>query len=227
MHNMEMEIKKVKSIIEAMLFVSGKPVEYNIFKNVLEIPLKDVREAIEYLNKEYEDKGSSLAVIEIAEGFQLITRPEYSYWLKKMFGHKKVLRLPATSLETLAIIAYKQPITKAEIDEIRGVNSDGVIKNLLSKKMIKIVGRKEVIGRPLLYGTTKEFLEYFGLRSLNDLPDENELNILLSEKVIEEEDVNEVQKIESANIEENEINENDEINKIEESDEVKENGITE
>ncbi|HOK40086.1 MAG TPA: SMC-Scp complex subunit ScpB [bacterium] len=224
---MEMEIKKVKSIIEAMLFVSGKPVEYNIFKNVLEIPLKDVREAIEYLNKEYEDKGSSLAVIEIAEGFQLITRPEYSYWLKKMFGHKKVLRLPATSLETLAIIAYKQPITKAEIDEIRGVNSDGVIKNLLSKKMIKIVGRKEVIGRPLLYGTTKEFLEYFGLRSLNDLPDENELNILLSEKVIEEEDVNEVQKIESANIEENEINENDEINKIEESDEVKENGITE
>jgi len=226
-HNMEMEIKKVKSIIEAMLFVSGKPVEYNIFKNVLEIPLKDVREAIEYLNKEYEDKGSSLAVIEIAEGFQLITRPEYSYWLKKMFGHKKVLRLPATSLETLAIIAYKQPITKAEIDEIRGVNSDGVIKNLLSKKMIKIVGRKEVIGRPLLYGTTKEFLEYFGLRSLNDLPDENELNILLSEKVIEEEDVNEVQKIESANIEENEINENDEINKIEESDEVKENGITE
>lgn len=200
-----MEFKKIKSIVEAMLFVSGHPVEYNVFKSVLEIPMKDTREIIEYLNKEYEDKGSSLTIIEVAEGFQMITKPEYSVWLKKMFGNRKVMRLPQTSLETLAIIAYKQPVTKSEIDEIRGVNSDGVIKNLLFKKMIKIVGRKEIIGRPLLYGTTKEFLEYFGLRSLNDLPDEQELKIMFEAN---EEVTNESEKSEK-NIEtQNEITQN-------------------
>jgi segregation and condensation protein B len=188
-----MKENKYKNIIEALLFVSGKPVEYKVLKNVLEISMKEIRDAIEDLNKEYEGRGSGLLVTEIAEGFQLITKPEYSFWLKKMYGNKKLLRLPPTSLETLAIIAYKQPVTKAEIENIRGVNSDGVVKNLLEKKMVCITGRKEVIGRPLLYGTTKDFLEYFGLRTLSDLPDIEELEAIFEEK--QQEENNEMENI--------------------------------
>jgi segregation and condensation protein B len=165
------DINELKGVIEALLFVAGEPLSLDRIKNVLEdIDRRTVQSAIWEIQHEYEMRLSGLKIVEVAGGYQIATRPELAQWIKRLKKVKLSSRLSRPSLETLSIIAYKQPIVKAEVEDIRGVDSTGVIKGLLDKHLIKIIGRKDVPGRPILYATTKEFLQYFGLRDISDLP---------------------------------------------------------
>jgi segregation and condensation protein B len=155
--------------IEVVLFVSDTPVTVENLRAVLEGFNKDeVRELVAELTTKYEDRG--IHVVEIAEGYQLRTKPECGDWVKKFHKLTKSTKLSQAALETLSMIAYRQPITRQEIEDIRGVDSSGVLKNLLDKNLIKSLGRKKVPGKPVTFGTTKKFLEYFGLVKLSDLP---------------------------------------------------------
>ncbi|GAB4536852.1 MAG: SMC-Scp complex subunit ScpB [Thermodesulfovibrionia bacterium] len=167
---MRMEDRDIKSIIEALLFISGDPINLDTLKNILEIEGDQIEGLLRELMSEYSLKNSGILIIEVAGGFQMVTNPIFAPWVKKLIATAIPTRLSNQSLETLSIIAYRQPITKAEIDAIRGVNSDGVIKTLIDRKLIKVLGRKEAPGRPLMYGTTKEFLHCFGLNDLSELP---------------------------------------------------------
>jgi len=179
-----MERLQIKNIIEAMLFVSDKPLFLSEIKNVLEGPdSNEIRDVIAELAGEYEKQTSALRIKEIAGGYQIVTDPVLAPWLKKLYKTAGSDRLSGPSLETLAIIAYKQPATKPEIEAIRGVNVDGVLKTLIEKNLVKILGRRETVGRPIIYGTTQEFLQYFGLNSLEELPKLEEFNF--TEKDIE------------------------------------------
>ncbi|MFA5260807.1 MAG: SMC-Scp complex subunit ScpB [Candidatus Omnitrophota bacterium] len=161
----------VKNIIEAILFISENPVPLDQIQSVLEeIPAADIRRTILDLKNEYEENSRGMIIMEIAGGYQMLSSPHYTDAIRRFFKKKVKEKLSSPALETLAIIAYKQPVSRADIEQIRGVNSDGVVAHLLSKGLIKAVGRKEVPGRPYIYGTTKQFLEYFGLKSLRDLP---------------------------------------------------------
>lgn len=170
-----METREKRSLIEALLFVSGEPVTLAVLKNIIDMPEMEIKQLIEDLIIEYRERDSGLLIIEIANGYQIVTNPSYAQWIKKYKSTSTSNKLSMPALETLAIIVYKQPIIKAELEQIRGVNSDGVIKTLLDRRLIKIMGRKEVPGKPLLYGTTREFLQYFGLKDLTDLPTLKEL----------------------------------------------------
>ncbi len=170
-----MDPKERKSLIEALLFVSGEPITLSALKEVLDIPEPDIKRCMDELISEYKDRDRGLLILEIAQGFQMVTNPLYAKILRKFTNAATSNKLSMPALETLAIVAYKQPLIKAEIEQIRGVNSDGVIKSLLDKRLIKIIGQKEAPGKPLLYGTTKEFLQYFGLRDLTELPTLKEL----------------------------------------------------
>lgn len=165
-----MNDKEAKSVIESLLFISGDPVTYDTLKKLTEINRKDIENHIKELITEYSTRNSGLLIIEVAGGVQMVTNPACAPWIRKLLSASVPKRLSQSSLETLAIVAYKQPIIKAEIEAIRGVNSDGVIKTLLERRLIKILGRKEAPGRPLMYGTTQEFLQYFGLKDLTELP---------------------------------------------------------
>jgi len=166
-----MELAETKKIIEALLFTSEKPITIEQMKEVIEeVEAKDVKAALLDLKSEYETLGRSFKIYEVAGGYQMVTAPEFADYLKKFYRVKSKDKLTKPALETLAIVAYRQPITKSEIEDIRGVNVDGVIETLADRLMIKITGRKDAPGRPILYGTTKEFLERFGLGSLNELP---------------------------------------------------------
>lgn len=165
-----MEDKEAKSILEALLFISGEPLTVEILKNILEINSDEVKRIIVELINEYQLKNPGLLITEVAGGVQMVTNPACAPWVKKLLATALPTRLSQQSLETMAIVAYKQPIIKAEIEVLRGVNSDGVLKTLLERRLVKILGRKEVPGRPLIYGTTKEFLQYFGLKDLAELP---------------------------------------------------------
>ncbi len=165
-----MEDKEKKSLLEAILFLSGEPITFSLLKDVTEMPEIELKKLMDELISDYRDKNGGILIAEIANGYQMITNPAYALWLKKFKTSSASTKLSAPALETLAIIAYKQPIIKAEIEQLRSVNSDGVIKTLLDRRLIKIMGRKEAPGRPLLYGTTKEFLQYFGLKDLTELP---------------------------------------------------------
>ncbi|MBU0759095.1 MAG: SMC-Scp complex subunit ScpB [Candidatus Omnitrophica bacterium] len=179
-----MDKTQAKNIIEAMFFVSDKPLFINEIKGVLEdLDVKEVKEVIACLAKEYEDTRRAFRLKEIAGGYQIVTDTVFAPWLQKLYKTSGADRLRGPSLETLAIIAYKQPVTKPEIEAIRGVNVDGVLKTLVEKTLIRVVGRKDTVGRPILYGTTSEFLQYFGLNSLDELPRLEEFNI--TEKDIE------------------------------------------
>ncbi len=160
----------LKSLIEALLFISEKPVSVSEMEKVFEQPAGTITEKIECLMREYVQQERGLRILSVAGGYQLCTAPEHAEWIKKFYHYRFSQRLSAASLEALAIIAYKQPITKMEVEAIRGVNMDKIMKNLLKSRLIKIGGRKAGPGRPFLYGTTREFLEFFGLRSLKDLP---------------------------------------------------------
>jgi len=181
----------LKSIIEALLFAAHKPLSPQEIRSVLTAetedksgataaPLKRVKEAeiagaIEQLKVDYIQSERSFTIAEIASRFQLVSRPEYAPWLKKLLDVDRPTRLSPSALETLAIIAYRQPITRVEMESVRGVNVDGVLRTLLERGLVKITGRSELPGRPLQYGTTQVFLEHFGLRDLTDLPAIEEL----------------------------------------------------
>lgn len=161
----------MKSAIEAILFVSEKPVLLDQIREALEaVQPAEIQAMIRQLQKEYEDNDRGMIITEIAGGYQMLSSPSYASIIRNFFKKRVKEKLSRPALETLAIIAYKQPVSRGDIELIRGVNSDGVMTHLLSKGLIKIVGRKEIAGRPYIYGTTKQFLEYFGLKSLRDLP---------------------------------------------------------
>jgi segregation and condensation protein B len=165
-----LESRQLKAIVEALVFASPEPLTPKmLFRLLNDEPREDVLGAIRALQQDYEQRGG-LHLSEVAGGYQITTRPEFHDWVRRLFHERTTSKLSVPSLETLAVIAYKQPITAAEIGEIRGVNTSGVLSTLMERHLIKIVGRKNVIGRPFLYGTTKEFLIRFGLKDLDDLP---------------------------------------------------------
>ncbi|HEV8394450.1 MAG TPA: SMC-Scp complex subunit ScpB [Vicinamibacterales bacterium] len=161
---------EVRATVEALIFASPEPITPKRLCRLLsEEPKEDVLAAIESLKADYENRPG-LQMVEVAGGYQIVTRPELNDWVRRLFHEQSASRLTVAGLETLAVIAYKQPITALEIGEIRGVNTSGVLSTLLERHLIKIAGRKNVVGRPFVYATTKEFLIRFGLKDLNDLP---------------------------------------------------------
>lgn len=165
-----MDDKETKSILESILFIAGEPLTIETLKKVIDLSKEEIEGHIKELISEYSLKNSGLLIVEVAEGVQMVTNPASAPWVKKLIATAIPTKLSQQSLETLSIIAYKQPIIKSEIEAVRGVNSDGVVKTLLERRLVKILGRKEVPGRPLMYATTKEFLQYFGLKDLSELP---------------------------------------------------------
>ncbi len=173
------QMEYIKGAIEAILFVSDKPVTVEQFKQVIEeVSPSEIEKIVGLLKDDYAQKVGGITIADIAGGYQMLSNPGYASYIRAFYKTRSKEKLSRPSLETLAIIAYKQPVSRADIEIIRGVNSDGVMAHLLSKALVKIVGRKEVPGRPFLYGTTKEFLEYFGLKSLEDLPKLEEFPLL-------------------------------------------------
>jgi segregation and condensation protein B len=167
----------LKPIIEALIFASPEPLTLKSLYRLLDTePREDVDAALAAVHKDY-DRAGGLQMVEVAGGYQIVTRPELHEWVRKLFHERTTQKLSVQALETLAVIAYKQPVTAAEIAEIRGVSSSGgVLSTLLERRLIKTVGRKPVIGRPFMYATTREFLERFGLGDLNDLPKVEDLS---------------------------------------------------
>jgi segregation and condensation protein B len=160
----------LKAVIEALIYASPDPLTVKQIAKLLDGEPKDAIEAaIAALKQDYERPGG-LQLVEIAGGFRIVTRPELHEWVRKLFHEQTKQKLSVAALETLAVIAYKQPITAPEIAEIRGVNTAGVLGTLIERRLVKIVGRKPVVGRPFMYATTREFLDRFGLKDLNDLP---------------------------------------------------------
>jgi len=160
----------LKAIVEALIFASPEPLTPKmLFKLLSDEPKEDVTATIAALKADY-DTRPGLQFVEVAGGYQIVTRPELHEWVRRLFHERSTQKLTVQGLETLAVIAYKQPITALEIGEIRGVNTSGVLSTLLERGLIKIAGRKNVVGRPFLYSTTKEFLIRFGLNDLGDLP---------------------------------------------------------
>jgi segregation and condensation protein B len=165
----------VESVVEAVLFASDEPLTEARLANIVETDTKRVRQHINSLNEKYQANNSAFRIEKIAGGCQMLTLSTYNHWLKKLLRVRSDTKLSPAALETLAIIAYKQPIIRADIEAIRGVSVGEVIRSLCYKGLVKIVGRAEVLGRPMLYGTTKKFLEVFGLNTLKDLPKIEEL----------------------------------------------------
>jgi len=175
----------VQGVVEALLFVSEKPVTIEEMKEAIgDVDGRALRQAIDELKAKYESEKRGMVIMEIAGGYQMLSSSEYANAIRTFYRTQKKEKLSKPALESLAIIAYKQPVTRLEVELIRGVNSDGVVNHLLEKSLIKITGRKDVPGRPFEYGTTKEFLEYFGLSTLSDLPKLEEF-ALLEEKATE------------------------------------------
>ncbi|RLD17121.1 MAG: SMC-Scp complex subunit ScpB [Caldiserica bacterium] len=170
-----LDIEKIKKIIELILFVNGKPVSERKLIELLEIDNETFNKAIDELRKEYEERNSPLFIEKIAGGWQFSTKKEYSEWIKKFLKKELTLHLSPQALEVLAIILYRGPITRPEIDSIRGMDSSGVIRTLLEKKLIKLAGRKKVPGRPLLYRVSDKFYQYFGIEDTSDLPSWEEI----------------------------------------------------
>jgi segregation and condensation protein B len=172
-------MSELKAIVEALIFAAPEPVTIKTLIKLLENePKEEVVAAVEALKKDYERPGG-LQIVEVAGGYQIVTRPELHEWVRRLFHERTTQKLSVAALETLAVVAYKQPVTAPEIADIRGVNTAGVLGTLLERKLIKIVGRKQVVGRPFLYGTTREFLERFGLNDLSDLPKVEDMSELL------------------------------------------------
>ena len=161
----------LKGILEAILFVSGEPLSVDRMLGVVEgVSRAELVSALQARRADYAVEGRGLQLVEVAGGFQIATRPDCAPWIKRLERAKEGARLSRSAMETLAIVAYKQPVVRAEIEQIRGVDSAGVLKTLLERRLIRIVGRKDAPGRPILYGTTRQFLQAFGLKDLADLP---------------------------------------------------------
>lgn len=187
--------EQAKKIIEALLFASSKPMTAAEIRKVLKsVTVKEIENLIAELSAEYVRDGRSFEIIPIANGYEIATKREFAPWIFRVELQKKAKQVTQSALETLSILAYKQPITRAEIEELRGVDVSGVMTTLTERNFIKIVGKKEVPGRPFLYGTTEKFLEHFGLKSLEELPNIQEIKTIV-ENSVKKEDLLGTQKI--------------------------------
>ncbi len=176
--------QEIRAILEALIFASPQPITPREIGEVLGgVSRSAWQEALDELKADYARDVRGLQLVEVAGGWQITTRPEYNDWVRELLDPKTPARLSIQALETLAVVAYKQPVTLPEIIDLRGVKSGGVIKTLLEKRLIRILGRKEVVGRPILYGTTKHFLLHFGLKDLSELPKIEEFAEVLGEEV--------------------------------------------
>jgi segregation and condensation protein B len=176
--------QQVRAIVEALVFASPQPITPREIGRVLVgVSREDWQRSLEELRADYARDDRGLQLVEVAGGWQVTTRPEYNDWVRELIDPRTPTRLSIQALETLAVIAYRQPVTLPEIIELRGVRSSGVVKTLLEKRLIRIMGRKEVVGRPMLYGTTKQFLLHFGLKDLEELPQIEEFAEVLGEEV--------------------------------------------
>jgi len=172
-------MSELKSIVEALIFASPEPVTVKTLTKLLDTePKEDIVAAIDALKQDY-DRPGGLQMVEVAGGYQITTRTELHEWVRRLFHERTTQKLSVAALETLAVVAYKQPVTAPEIAEIRGVNTVGVLGTLVERRLVKVVGRKQVVGRPFLYGTTREFLDRFGLNDISDLPKVEDMSELL------------------------------------------------
>ena len=172
-----MDIHDLIPLAEALIFAADGPIKAERMAEALEIPLAEIKEAIEALEVDYAERPRGFFLQEVAGGYQLRTRPEYADYLRKL-GRSRPFRFSRPALESLAIIAYRQPVTRSEVEYLRGVDSGSVLKTLLEKRLVRILGKKDVPGKPMIYGTTREFLELFGLPDLSSLPTLSEFSEL-------------------------------------------------
>ena len=187
--------RDLQGAIEALLFSSDQALTLSLLAESLESPAAEVADALERLGAGYTARKAGVELREIAGGWMLVTTAEHAEWVGRMLRGKKRMRLSRPALETMAIIAYKQPVTKSEVEAIRGVDSSAVLATLLERSLITIRGRSKVVGRPLLYGTTQEFLDYFGLRDLTELPRPEELRALVAAREPEQLDMMELEVV--------------------------------
>jgi len=179
----EEEDRQNRGIFEALLIASDDPLPVGRIVGVIKgVGAKDVRRMVDDLNTAYLDSGRAFTITEVAGGFQFAVHREYASWVRQLAREKSAPRLSIAALESLAVIAFRQPVTKIDVEEVRGVSVDGVLRHLLEKGLIRIAGRAEGPGRPLLYGTTRAFLKHFGLKTLSDLPKPREIEDLLKER---------------------------------------------
>ena len=172
-------VQKLKSILEAILFAASEPISLEQFQDTLpDLDKRAIRRGLAELREDYQEMDRSFHLVEIANGYQICTRPEYSEWIQKFYTQQVRVTLSPSALETLAIVAYKQPVTRADVAAIRGVNSDSVLNSLLEKGLVRIAGRKA--GRSLLFSTTDAFLQQFGLKDASELPSLDEIDELLN-----------------------------------------------
>ena len=170
--------KSLKGIVESLIFVHEQPLSLDRLAQILEeYERADIRIALEDLAEDYAHGERGIVLAQVAVGYQFRTRPEHGDYIRRL-GKTKGVKFSQSAMETLAIIAYRQPITRAEVEYLRGVDSGGVLKSLMEKKLLKILGKKDVPGKPLIYGTTREFLELFSLKDLNQLPTLKEIQEL-------------------------------------------------
>jgi segregation and condensation protein B len=178
-----MENPNLDNIVLALLFASDEPLSARKIAALIEdVTTADVKQAIETWNARANAEAWSIGIEQVAGGYRLATRPDYAPYVSRLYAGRRKFRLSRAGLETLAIVAYKQPITRAEIESIRGVGSGSVVANLMERSLVEIVGKAKVLGAPFLYGTTQEFLEYLGLNSLRDLPSMEDLEALLAKE---------------------------------------------
>ena len=176
------ETPDIRGIIEAVLMTADSPVSPGRFADLLsDANGRDIRDAIDELKAQYDEAGHAFTIVELAGGFQLATRRHFAPWIRKFHQTRTSVRLSQAALETLAIVAFKQPLTRIEVDNIRGVGCGGVLHTLMEHNLVRIVGRSDGIGKPMLFGTTRDFLSVFGLKSLADLPKPKELEELMAE----------------------------------------------
>jgi segregation and condensation protein B len=176
-----MDFSTLRPAVESLIFSAESPLKIEVIGEILDESDKGkIERVLEDLNQNYQDPGHGFELVRVADGFQFRTKPRYSEWIRKL-RRIKIPRLSRSSMEILAIVAYKQPVVRAEVESIRGVDSASVLKTLLERKLIRILGRKDVPGRPMVYGTTREFLHSFGLRNLTDLPTLREVEELHKE----------------------------------------------
>jgi segregation and condensation protein B len=178
-----MNFDKLKEIVEVLIFASDTSISVKQIQSIMEeAKPKEIEKAVDTLNNEYRQTGRSFIIVMVAGGYQMVSRESYSQWVRKLFHRKIKARLTQAALETLSVVAFKQPVSKPEMESIRGVNCDGVIHTLLERKLITLAGRGEGQGKPLLYKTTQEFLRYFGVNDINDLPKPREIEEILKEE---------------------------------------------
>jgi segregation and condensation protein B len=188
-------MEELKRIIEALLFAAPEPLTLSRIKTIVPgTEAKDIIESIEELRKEYGGDARAFQIVEVANGYQLTTKPDYAIWVDKLFEARSKSRLSRPALETLAVVAYKQPVVRSTIESIRGVNVDGVLRTLMERDLVRIVGRTDGPGRPLLFGTTKEFLLRFGISRISDLPKLDEIENLTGEGAAADERLSDVER---------------------------------